>query len=116
MATITPELLDAETKRDTKGRKITPAPRRAELVAAYRSSGQTMVQFARREGIRPTTLAKWVFLSDRKPKTVGVRFTEMRLGPATAPFWAYEVVMPNGVVVRAASASHLSELLALIRS
>jgi transposase-like protein len=115
MATITPELLDAETKRDTRGRKITPAPRRAELVAAYRLSGQTMAQFARREGIRPTTLAKWVFLSDRKPAKAAVQFTEMRLGPATTPGWAFEVAMPNGVLVRAASGSHLSELLALIR-
>jgi transposase-like protein len=116
MATITPELLDAETKRDTRGRKITPAPRRAELVAAYRSSGQTMAQFARREGIRPTTLAKWVFLSERKPAKAAVQFTEMRLGVATTPGWAFEVAMSDGIVVRAASGSHLAELLALIRS
>jgi transposase-like protein len=116
MATIAPEILDGEVKRDTRGRRITPAPRRAELVAAYRSSGQTMAQFARREGIRATTLAKWVFLSDRKPATAAVQFTEMKLGPATTSGWAVEVAMPNGLVVRAASGGHLSELLALIRS
>lgn len=75
-----------------------------------------MAQFARREGIRPTTLAKWVFLSDRKRATGAVQFTEMKLGRATMPGWAFEVAMPNGIVVRASSGSHLSELLALIRS
>jgi G:T-mismatch repair DNA endonuclease (very short patch repair protein) len=39
--------VDTGTKRDRKGRKITPVPQRAELVAAYRTSGLTMEQFAK---------------------------------------------------------------------
>ena len=58
----------------------------------------------------------WVVLSVRNPATAGVQFTVMMLGPATTSGWAFEVAMPNGLVVRAASGGHLSELLALIRS
>ena len=62
MTTITAEVVKAEGKRARDGRTITPAARRAELVCGYRASGLTMEQFARREGIKRTTLAKWVYL------------------------------------------------------
>jgi len=65
MTTITTEVMDKDTKRDRQGRQITTAERRAELVAGYRASGLTMEQFARREGIKQATLAKWVYLRDK---------------------------------------------------
>lgn len=114
METITTELLDAGMKRDRKGRKITPAARRAELVAEYRASGLTMEQFARREGINRLTLAKWACREGRShgPKTV--RFTELKAGPPAAG-WAFEITLPNGLAVRAASAAALAELLGVVR-
>ena len=116
MVTIPAELLDLETKRDRKGRKITPAPRRAELVAGYRASGLTMEQFARREGINRLTLAKWVFLQDRDRGARAVRFAEMKVGLPLTAGWAFEVTLPNGLAVRAASAAALAELMTLVRS
>jgi transposase-like protein len=107
------ELIDVDIKRDEKGRRITPPARRAEVVAAYRASGLTMVQFARREGMKYLTLAKWSS-QERRRSQAPVRFEEMKLGMPAAG-WAYEVTLPNGLVVRAASAGALVELLERIR-
>jgi len=115
MATAVAELIDREVKRDEQGRRITPAARRAELVAAYRSSGLTMVQFARREGIHALTLAKWSAAERRrKREEAPVRFAEFKIGVAGGG-WAYEVVLASGMTVRAASAPALVALLELIR-
>ena len=109
MTMITAELVKAEGKRARDGRTITAAARRAELVRGYRSSGLTMAQFAQREGIRTTPLAKWVYLSDHRSGRPPVRFAEVKL-PA-APRWAFELTLPNGWVVRAADATALAALL-----
>ena len=109
MTTITAELVKAEGKRARDGRTITPAARRAELVRGYRSSGLTMAQFGQREGIKTTTLAKWVYLHDHGGRRAAVRFAEVKL-PA-APRWAFELTLPNGLVVRAADATALAALL-----
>lgn len=68
-----------------------------------------MEQFARREGINRTTLAKWVFLQDRGSRRGAVQFAEVKL-PAVAR-WAFELTLPNGWVVRAADATALAALL-----
>lgn len=112
MTTITTELMDKEMKRDRKGRQITTAERRAELVTGYRASGLTMEQFARREGINRLTLAKWVYLRDnRSVEAKPVRFAEVKL-PAI-PRWAFELTLPNGWIVRAADASAVAQLLSV---
>lgn len=112
MTTITAEVVKAEWKRARDGRQITPAARRAELVRGYRSSGLTMAQFAQREGIKRSTLAKWTYLADHaEPQTAPppVRFAEVKL-PAT-PRWALEPTLPNGWAVRGADATALAALL-----
>ena len=109
MTTITAEVVKAEGKRARDGRTITPATRRAELVQGYRASGLTMEQFARREGIKRTTLAKWVYLCDHRSGRPAVRFAEVKL--PTAPRWSFELTLPNGWVVRAADATALAALL-----
>ncbi|MBK8474985.1 MAG: hypothetical protein IPL39_21565 [Opitutaceae bacterium] len=109
MTTITAEVLKAEGKRSRDGRQITPAARRAELVAGYRASGLTMEQFARQEGINRTTLAKWVYLQGRGRGRAAVQFAEVKL-PAVSR-WAFELTLPNGWVVRAADATALAALL-----
>ena len=114
MATTAPELITEENKRDQRGRRITPAPRRAQLVEAYRASGLTMKQFGRQEGINPLTLAKWSTDEGRRARG-SVRFAEMKVGLPLASGWAFEVTLPNGLAVRAANAGALVELLTLVR-
>ncbi len=82
-------------------------------MAAYRSSGLTMDQFARREGINRYTLAKWATQLGGKRSAGSMRFEEIKMG--LLPGWAYEVALPNGVVVRAANGPALVELLGLVR-
>jgi transposase-like protein len=113
MTTITTEL--EEQKRDRQGRRITPAARRAELVEGYRASGLTMEQFARREGINRLTLAKWCHLHGRGAGPRPMNFTEVKLGPPGPVSWAFELMLPNGWVVRAADASALAQLLHVTR-
>jgi transposase-like protein len=116
MMTITTELLDSEAKRDRRGRRITPAGRRAELVAGYRASGLTMEQFARREGIKRWTLAKWVCLENKRGGAAKpVRFAEVKLPVPAPPRWAFELTLPNGWVVRAADAAALAQLLSVTK-
>ena len=115
MTTNTAELLDGETKRDARGRKITSPARKAELVEAYRSSGMTLRQFAQQEGLNWMTLAKWSqYLKTRARPAV--RFTEVKMGFPVAGGWPYEVTLPNGTQVRAGSAGALAELLKLVQS
>ena len=114
MATAVAELIDRDVKRDERGRRITPRARRAELVAAYRTSGLTMVQFARREGINRFTLAKWSMQLGDKRAASPVRFEEVKMGLPAG--WACEAVLPNGMIVRAASVAALAELLGLVRA
>jgi transposase-like protein len=113
MATTTAaEVVIEDFKRDGKGRRITPRAKREEMVEAYRASGLTMVQFAKREGINWLTLAKWS--SRAGAVRAPVKFAEVKLGlPAAA--WPYEVTLPNGITVRAASAPALVAMLEMIR-
>jgi transposase-like protein len=53
-------LVETGEKRDRIGRRITPGFRRAELVAAWQSSGLTQAEFARKEGIIYSSFAAWV--------------------------------------------------------
>ena len=110
--TTAAEMVIEDFKRDGKGRRITPRARREELVGAYRASGLTMAQFAKREGINWLTLAKWS--SQAGTARAPVQFAEVKLGPAAAA-WPYEVTLPNGITVRAASAPALVQMLAMIR-
>jgi len=74
-----------------------------------------MEQFARREGIKRGTLAKWAQLQGRR-KDSAVQFAEVKLGAAAPARWAFELALPNGFVVRAADAAALAQLLAVVRS
>src|SRR5882724_1736738 len=121
--TATTELVETGEKRDTLGRRHTPAERRAELLAAYRASGLTQSAFARREGIRYSTFCTWAQAEreagrlpvapagrkNRRPPPPGsVRFAEVQLPPRLAPVASgLEVRLPDGTLLRGGSAAEL---------
>jgi hypothetical protein len=72
-----------------------------------------MEQFARREGINRYTLAKWATQLGGKRAGGPMRFEEIKMGLLSG--WAYEMTLPGGIVVRAANAPALVELLGLMR-
>ena len=119
MVTTTTELIDTGEKRDRRGRRISNAERRAEAVAAWRGSGLTMAAYARREGIEYSTFAGWVLKAARKrPVGKRPRFAEVRVGPLLAPAAAagvLEVRLPDGTMVRGASAAELAALVKALR-
>lgn len=108
-----------EEKRDRRGRQITPLARRTALVEGYRASGMTMEQYAKTEGVKRHTLAKWVYLHDQRatgattPCTGG--FAQVKMVAAARPAWAYELVLPNGWVVRVADAPAVAQLLGAVQ-
>jgi transposase-like protein len=131
MATITTaELIETGEKRDALGRRHTPAERRAELLAAYRTSGLTQSAFARREGITYSTFCTWAQAerrqgalpaaqAGRKRRRVGspaVRFAEVRLPAVPAPVPGLEVRLPDGTVLRGGSAAELAALVRAVRA
>ena len=65
------EVVETGEKRDRRGRRITPAGRREELVTAWRQSGMTQAAFAQREGIHYTTFRSWVRSKDIGDKQNG---------------------------------------------
>ena len=113
------ELVETGETRDQLGRKITPAARREELVAAWRQSGLTQAAFARREGVRYPTFASWVQQARRTggrmpasaPK---VRFAEVQM-PTTRSVPAVEVRLTDGTVVRGANAAEVAAVVRALR-
>ena len=129
MEATTTELVDTGEKRDARGRRLTPAARRAELVAAWRQSGLTQAAFARREGVKYPTFATWVqeVRHGGRPRSAGrpngrrrsapVRFAEVRWPLATPALAtaALEVRLPDGTVVRGAQASEVAAVVRALR-
>ena len=121
--TVTTELVETGEQRDRIGRKITPAVRRAELVAAWRENGLTQAAFARREGVTYSSFAAWVQAARRseagapKPKMAAVRFAEVRLPrPLPAAALPLEVRLPDGTVLRGTHAAELATLVRALRA
>jgi hypothetical protein len=118
MGTIVAEVVDDGEKRDGRGRRLTAADRRAEVVRAYRASGLTMAAFARRERLKYPTFAAWVWKAAKQPARRGaIDFAEVRL-PLMAPSSEaagdrLEVRLPDGTVVRGA---RVEEIAALVRA
>ena len=121
------ELVEDGQRRGRRGRRFVPEARRRELVVAYRHSGLTRTEFARREGLNYTTLCNWVQhaapagdppgVRPADPKPPGppvVRFAEVALPPAAASGW--EVRLPDGTMIRGAGGAELAALVRVWRS
>jgi transposase-like protein len=118
MGAITAEVVDTGEKRDTRGRRVTPAERRAQLVAAYRANGATMAAFARRERINYATFAGWV----AKATAQGGAKAPIKFAQVALPFAArsasvaedaLEVRLADGTMLRG---SRVTDLVALVRA
>ena len=116
----TTELVIDESKRDRRGRRLTAANQREELLRAYDQSGLTQAEFARREGIKYPTFASWVQArrgaagaASRAGKPFGrVRFTEVPISVLTnrTATDALSVTLPGGLVVRGSDAVLIAAL------
>jgi transposase-like protein len=119
MGTIAAELVETGEKRDARGRRVTPAEQRTQMVQAFHASGLTMAGFARREGIKYPTFAGWVVQAQRHgaPKS-GIKFTEVRLPALAVPREStpLEVRLPDGTVLRGGRPGELAELVRALRA
>jgi len=84
-----------------------PTDRSAERerwVAKYRGSGQSLRQFAQREGVSVGQLRYWVYgpAKARAADKPGLVFQEVRLAEAAGASgrWSAEVGLPDGTTVR----------------
>ena len=115
--TVSTELVTEGERRGRQGRRFFSAQRRQELLAAFGESGQTRREFARREGIKYTTLCNWVQqvdkVGERAKAPVAVRFTEVTL-PASKPV-GLEVRLPDGTTLRGESVAELAKLARALR-
>jgi transposase-like protein len=118
------ELVDDQTKRDARSRRITSAGRRAELLALYQTSGLTQKAFARREGVNIHTFTAWLLKhrhesGARAQSGCGTHapaaFVELSaLAPMAAPPAILEVVLRDGRVARGADVPALAALVRLL--
>ena len=113
-------LVEMGRKYDAKGRRLVAVEERIALLAAYDGCGLTQVEFARREGIKYSTFTTW--LAERrhaarkaKEPTPKMRFEEVRL-PAQGVRDGLEVRLPDGMVIRGASAREVAEFLRTLRA
>lgn len=121
METLSTELIDDGSKRDARGRRLTPPDRIESLLREYEASGLTQAEFARRAGVKYPTFASWIQARRREASTdrpgkataAPLRFVE-----ACAPTEcsrALEIVFADGTRLRGASARELAELAKALR-
>ncbi len=116
MGAINAELVDTGERRDVRGRRVTPAERRVQMVAGYQASGMTMAAFARRERINYATFAGWVAKATvQSPAKTPIKFAQVALPLAApgVPVDPLEVRLADGTVLRG---SRVGDLVALVRA
>ena len=118
MGAITAELVDTGEKRDARGRRMTPAGRRAQLVHAYSSSGVSMAAFARREGIKYATFAHWVLKAQKRTMAkTPIKFAQVQMPNVPVEGGdLVEVRLPDGTILRGARVADIVTLVRALRS
>lgn len=118
MRTEVAELLEDGTKRDQRGRRMTPREQRAVLVGAFHDSGLTQAAFARREGLNAKTLSHWVKAGAgrRSGASGAMRFARVSVPDAMAGLPArLEVALADGTIVRGGEVRAVAELVRALR-
>lgn len=119
MGTNETELIETGNKHDGRGRKLRVEAERADYVRGYQRSGLTMAAFARREGLKYSTLAGWVLRRARRAQAPApVKFAEVGL-PTPAlrlPAPGLEVCLVDGTVLRGTNVLELAALVRAMRS
>ena len=105
---------------DTQGRlRVTKAQRR-DILAAFGRSGESLPRFARRIGLKYSTLARWVQLSRPKPSgpKPALRLLEaiVTSSPASAPGTVLVLQLPGGVRVDVADEKQAALAATLLRA
>jgi hypothetical protein len=113
-------VVDTGEKRDARGHRVRARTQRMALIEAYRASGLTMAEFARRE-INYTTFAGWIAKAGKAPSSKSpIRFAEVRLptspSAAAGPSGQVEVRLPDGTVLRGGRIADLVTLIKALRT
>ncbi|NJN36818.1 MAG: hypothetical protein HC794_06875 [Nitrospiraceae bacterium] len=122
--TISAEVMDGGERRGKRGRTLLPEGRRRELLAEYERSGLTRMEFARRAGVKYTTLCNWVQHAQRQAPAVTaqaertrakplVNFAEVALPGGAAGGW--EVRLADGTTIRGVGREELAALVRVLR-
>jgi transposase-like protein len=104
---------------DTRGRVRTSREQRRLILAEFERSGVSAVEFARRLGLKYSTLAGWRHRhrrSHRPGRLRPVRLLEAMLPTAPVPsLTALPVILPGGARLEIACAAQLPLAVALLR-
>lgn len=116
VVTSTAEAAKLPVTVDTRGRVRVSKEQRRLILAEFERSGVSAVEFARRSGLKYSTLAGWRHRhrrSHRPGRLRSVRLLEAVL--PTAPLSALTVLLPGGARLEIASAAQLPLAVALLR-
>lgn len=117
MEAITAEVITAEKKRDKRGHRLYDEERKRRIVDGYEKSGLTQRDYAKKEGIRYSTLVWWLHKRRHMQARVlpTVRFAEVS-APSLSGGCTLEVVLADGTLLRGSRADELAGLVHLLRA
>ena len=118
MEAITAEVITGEKKRDARGHRLYDQERKERILEGYDKSGLTQKAYARREGIKYSTLVYWLQNWRRGPRVARrpqIKFTELAV-PTLAAGGRLEVVLADGTLVRGNDARELAALVTFLRA
>jgi transposase-like protein len=119
LTTSTPQAAKLPVTVDTRGRVRTSREQRRLILAEFERSGVSAVEFARRSGLKYSTLAGWRHRhrrSHRPGRVRPVRLLEAVLPTAPVPsLTALPVLLPGGARLEIACAAQLPLAAALLR-
>ncbi len=117
MEAISTEVITTEKKRDKRGHRLYDEERKRRIVDGYEKSGLTQREYARKEGIRYSTLVWWLH---RQRQVQALTKPAMRFAEVSAPALpggcTLEVVLADGTLLRGNRVDELAGLVHLLRA